>query len=98
MFLYASRRENAVKHRCSIGIALYKQYWGLGIGRELMYLLLESAKKCGYEQAELEVVSKNERAVALYEKIGFERVGERPKTMKHKDGTYDSNIIMVKQL
>ena len=59
---------------------------------------LECAKECGYEQAELEVVSKNERAVALYEKIGFERVGERPKAMKHKDGSYDSNIIMVKQL
>lgn len=87
-----------VQHRCSIGIALYKKYWGLGIGRVLMSLLLEYAKRCGYEQAELEVVSKNERAVALYEKIGFERVGERPKAMKHKDGSYDSNIIMVKQL
>lgn len=90
--------KTRVRHRCSIGIALYKKYWGLGIGRELMSLLLQSAKECGYEQAELEVVSKNERAVALYEKIGFERVGERPKAMKHKDGSYDSNIIMVKQL
>lgn len=90
--------KTRVRHRCSIGIALYKKYWGLGIGRELMSLLLQSAKECGYEQAELEVVSKNERAVALYEKIGFERVGEMPKAMKHKDGSYDSNIIMVKQL
>ncbi len=90
--------KTRVRHRCSIGIALYKKYWGLGIGRELMSLLLQSAKECGYEQAELEVVSKNERAVALYDKIGFERVGERPKAMKHKDGSYDSNIIMVKQL
>ena len=87
-----------VRHRCQLGIALYQKYWGLGIGRELMSLLLESAKECGYEQAELEVVSKNKRAVALYEKIGFERVGERPKAMKHKDESYDSNIIMVKQL
>lgn len=87
-----------VRHRCSLGIALYQKYWGLGIGRELTALLLEKARDCGYEQIELEVVSKNKRAVALYEKIGFERVGERPKAMKHKDGSYDSNIIMVKQL
>ena len=87
-----------VRHRCSLGIALYQKYWGLGIGRELTALLLEKARECGYEQIELEVVGRNERAIALYEKMGFVRIGERPCAMKHKDGTYDSNVIMVKQL
>lgn len=87
-----------IKHRCSLGIALYEQYWGLGIGRELVSLLLEKAHDCGYEQMELEVVSRNERAIALYEKMGFYAIGERPYAMKHKDGTYDSNIIMIKGL
>lgn len=87
-----------VRHRCSLGIALYQKYWGLGIGRELTALLLEKARECGYEQIELEVVSRNERAIALYEKMGFVRIGERPCAMKHKDGTYDSNVIMIKQL
>lgn len=87
-----------VKHRCSLGIALYQQYWGLGIGQELISLLLEEARKGGYEQIELEVVSRNTRAIALYDKLGFVRIGERPYAMKHKDGTYDSNVIMIKQL
>lgn len=90
--------KRKIRHRCSIGIAIYKKFWGLGIGRKLMLLLLEKAKECGYEQAELEVVSRNGRAISLYEKIGFIRVGEMPNAMKHKDGSYDSNIIMVKQL
>lgn len=87
-----------VRHRCSLGIALYQKYWGLGIGQELIALLLEKAHECGYEQIELEVVSRNERAIALYEKMGFVRIGERPCAMKHKDGTYDSNVIMIKQI
>lgn len=87
-----------VRHRCQLGVALYEKYWGLGIGREVMELLLEKARECGYEQIELEVVSRNERAIALYEKVGFVRIGERPCAMKHKDGTYDSNVIMIKQI
>lgn len=90
--------KSRVRHRCALGIALYKRCWGLGIGRELIALLLEKARECGYEQIELEVVSRNERAIALYEKMGFTKIGERPCAMKHKDGTYDSNVIMVKRL
>lgn len=87
-----------IRHRGSIGIAIYKKYWGFGIGRELMLLLLDNAKQCGYEQAELEVVSRNDRAIALYEKFGFVRVGEMPNAAKQKDGTYDNYIIMMKAL
>lgn len=87
-----------VKHRCSIGIALYENVWGLGIGTSLMQLLIEKAIECGYEQMELDVVSRNDRAIKLYEKMGFVKCGNKPKAMKHKDGTYDDEIMMVKQL
>ena len=43
-------------HRCSVAIALYQKYCGLGIGREMLKTVLTVAKQCGYEQAELEVV------------------------------------------
>lgn len=90
--------KNRNRHRCAFGIALYQEFWGLGIGTALLDLLLEKAKECGYEQAELEVVSKNERAIALYQKLGFVKVGVMPHAMRYADGTYDDNIIMVKQL
>lgn len=47
---------------------------------------------------EPDVVSRNERAIALYEKMGFVRTGIKPDAMKHKDGTYDDDIMMVKKL
>ena len=87
-----------IRHRCSIGIALYENVWGLGIGTALLAILIENAIECGYEQMELDVVSRNDRAIKLYEKMGFVKCGNKPKAMKHKDGTYDDEIMMVKQL
>ncbi len=91
-------RKLRVRHRCSIGIALYEKYWGMGIGRQMLSYLIELAEKLGYEQMELDVVKRNERAIALYEKMGFVQCGSRPRAMKHKDGSYDDDIIMVKIL
>ena len=85
-------------HRTSLAIALTNEYWGLGIGKALFGMLLEVAKKCQYEQAELEVVSTNERAISLYKQFGFESYGERPNGMKYKDGTYANEMLMVKML
>lgn len=87
-----------VRHRCSVGIAICQNAWGLGIGTALLELLIAKATECGYEQMELDVVSRNVRAVHLYEKKGFVKCGIRPNAIKHKDGTYDDDAIMVKQL
>lgn len=87
-----------MKHRCNIAIALYEEFCGQGIGKVMMEYLLEQAKNMGFEQAELEVVARNERAIALYEKLGFERVGTIPYAMKHKNGSYESLLMMVKRL
>ncbi len=86
------------RHRCSMGIALLQKVWGQGISMAMFELLFEKAKEAGYEQMELEVVARNERAVALYEKLGFEKFGIRPRAVKQKDGSYDDYLIMVKYL
>lgn len=85
-------------HRCSIAIALYQKYWGAGIGRILLNAVLEAAKECGYEQAELEVVTANERAVSLYKSLGFEICGTKKHGMKYKDGSYGDEFLMMKSL
>lgn len=87
-----------VRHRCSIGIALLKEFWGLGIGTAMFESMLRFAEDSGYEQAELEVVADNERGLALYKKMGFVPYGERPHGMKHKDGAYVNEILMIKML
>lgn len=85
-------------HRCGIAIALYQEYCGYGIGKIMMQTVLDEAKKLGYEQAELEVISDNKGAIALYEKLGFEKYGSFPKSVRYLDGTYADADWMMKTL
>ena len=86
------------QHRCSVAIALYQEYCGLGIGKQMLSTVLDVAKECGYEQAELEVVTTNEAAIHLYKSLGFEIYGEQPHSMKYQDGTYADDYLMRKVL
>ncbi len=86
------------KHRMQLSIAVYKRFWGCGVGTALMRKIMEKAKEFGFERAELEVVSRNWRAITLYKKLGFEQIGCIPRAMKYEDGSYDSLIVMVKEL
>ena len=86
------------KHRCEVAIALYKEYCGCGIGKAMLQIVLDVAKKVGYEQAELEVVAENKDAIHLYEKLGFEKHGTFPDNMKFSDGSYMDACWMMKKL
>ena len=85
-------------HRCEIAIALYKEYCGCGIGKVMLQIVLDLAKKVGYEQAELEVMTENKDAIYLYEKLGFEKYGTFPDNMKFADGSYIDAFWMMKKL
>ena len=86
------------QHRCEVAIALYKEYWGLGIGKVMLETVLKVAASLGYEQAELEVVAENESAISLYEKLGFKKYGTFPDNMKYPDGSYRDAYWMMKKL
>ena len=74
--------KNRFAHRRDIAISVRKDYWGKGIGSGLMNLLLDFCKKTGAESVELEVRSDNERAIALYKKFGFEKIGTNERYFK----------------
>lgn len=59
----------------SFAISLYKKYRGQGIGTELMERMLQELAERGYEKASL-AVQKANYAVRMYQKVGFEIVGE----------------------
>ena len=86
------------RHRCGLGIALYRKYCGLGIGGIMLNEVLETAYAMGYEQAELEVIAGNTRAIHLYEKLGFRKYGTMPDNLKYQDGSYADAVWMMKKL
>lgn len=91
----SSRRA---RHRADIGIALFQEYTGFGLGRLMLEKLIHKIKEAGYEQVELTVVSGNDRAYHLYESLGFKECGRMPDASKYDDGTYSDDIYMVLKL
>ncbi|MDE6662551.1 MAG: GNAT family N-acetyltransferase [Lachnospiraceae bacterium] len=87
-----SRRK---KHRAGIGIALFQKYTGFGLGKLMLKRLLTELKNLGFEQAELTVVSNNEKAYHLYKSLGFKECGIISNANKYDDGTYADDIFMV---
>ena len=59
----------------SLAISLYKKYRGFGIGTAMMKEILTLLKSHGYKQVSLSV-QKDNYAVKLYLKVGFEIVSE----------------------
>ena len=86
------------RHRASVGIALRKAYWGLGIGSSMFEEMIAFARQRGLMQIELEFVEGNSRARALYEKYGVRIVGMRPNATRLQDGTLLHEYIMIKEL
>ncbi|MBD5161985.1 MAG: GNAT family N-acetyltransferase [Oscillibacter sp.] len=96
---FAPKSERVrMRHRCNVGISLYRESWGMGVGTALMSEILAGARSAGYEQAELDVVSTNAPAVGLYQKLGFEVTGTIPRAFKYRDGSYADFLFMVKKL
>ena len=90
--------KRKIRHRCSMAIALYQEFWGLGIGGAMIGYLTELAEQIGYEQMDLEAVAENTRALTLYAKCGFLESGRRHHALKFDDGTLHDEILMYKPL
>lgn len=85
-------------HRAAIAIAILRDYWGLGIGSVMFEQLIAAARSRGVEIMELEFIEGNDRARQLYEKFGFRIVSKKPNAFKLKNGTYQNEFYMQKNL
>ena len=59
-------------------IAIAPEFRRQGIGEALLAHMVEKSEELGLSLITLEVRSGNEAAMALYEKMGFKKVGSRP--------------------
>lgn len=74
-----------------------KSEWGRGVGSVLLQKIIEYAKTHGIELVSLEVRSDNKRAIHVYEKFGFRKIGTSPAYFKI-DGEYFDFDLMVLDL
>ena len=70
---------------------------GEGLGRRMLQALLRVARGGGAQRVFLEVRPSNPRAIALYERSGFNEIGRRPRYYPARDGREDA-IVMALEL
>jgi putative acetyltransferase len=85
------------KHVGVIGIAIRNGYRDVGIGTEMMKVLIEQGKVMELRVLALSAFANNTRAIRVYEKVGFIQTGKIPKNF-FKDGKYIDKILMTKVL
>jgi RimJ/RimL family protein N-acetyltransferase len=67
-----------------------REQWGKGYGREAMELVLRYGfHELNLHRIQLTVFEYNERAIALYEKLGFRREGVYREFMQRDGKRYD---------
>ena len=83
------------KHVGVLGIVVKNGFRSLGIGTEMMKILVEQGTSLGLKVLMLYVFATNKRAVHVYEKVGFVETGKIPR--KHfREGQYIDEVIMAK--
>ena len=86
-----------IRHRAKFSISVRKEYWNQGIGTEMIKRIVEQAKKMKIRVIELEAITDNARAIALYHKMGFVDIGIY-KDYFYVNGIYKDAVIMQKIL
>lgn len=83
-------------HTASLGMAVHDAYAGRGVGTALMAAVVDLAERWwNIRRLELNVYADNSRAIALYERFGFEREGLH-RAYAWRDGAYVDSLTMAR--
>ncbi len=76
-----------------LNLCVGRGWRGLGLGRHLLGRLLDIIRWSGAERVFLEVRPTNPIAKALYDSIGFEQIGRRPRYYPARGGREDALVM-----
>jgi len=72
---------------------------GQGIGKAMGEFSLKEAKQLGYKAMQFNIVIKsNEKAIRLWENLGFKIIGEIPEAFNHKQNGLTNAYIMYRKI
>jgi phosphinothricin acetyltransferase len=95
--LNAFNPREAYRHVADLSVYVERGWRGRGVGRRLLEHLIERARTLGYHKMMLSTFPFNASGVALYERMGFTRVGVF-REMGQLDGRWIDTLIMEKML
>ncbi len=76
-----------------IGFILAPEYWGRGLAREAIGLVIERARARGVTSIRADVDPRNAACLGLLRRMGFVQTGEAKATMKVGDEWVDSTYL-----
>jgi GNAT superfamily N-acetyltransferase len=98
-FFIQDNQPGLGSHVANAGYATSPEAYGKGIGKQMGIFSLEEARKLGYKAIQFNIVVKtNERAVNLWQSIGFKIIGEIPEAFKHRTLGLVNAYIMYQKL
>ena len=83
-----------LSHKVEFGVCILKEYWGYGIGKNLLQKSIKWADENEVKKISLQVLEKNEKAIQLYKKLGLEVEGILKNDKKLSDGKYYNTVVM----
>lgn len=78
-----------------LNLCIGPDFRGRGLGRHLLGRLLDIARWNGAERIFLEVRPSNPLAKTLYESVGFNEIGRRPRYYPAKNGREDAIVMAL---
>jgi len=88
--------NHRTRHSAGIGIMVHKDFQGQGVGKSLLQALLDIADNwLMLVRVELTVFCDNEKAIKLYEKLGFVKEGTK-RMAAIRNGRYVDEYIMAR--
>tara|TARA_B110001454_G_scaffold16145_1_gene14563 strand:+ start:50830 stop:51381 length:552 start_codon:yes stop_codon:yes gene_type:complete len=92
---FSNGNRNRTAHIGEFGMSMAKAFRGQGIGTRLLQSLVDWAQENKtIEKINLTVHSDNQRARALYERMGFIVEGIKKNEIKYEDGHYVDAVLM----
>jgi RimJ/RimL family protein N-acetyltransferase len=89
-------RAPRVHHNGQLGISILQKYWGVGLGRALCEAAIVAARHIGLLRIELHTRQDNQRAIALYEALGFEHEGRLRGAFRVGTVEYDDLVMALR--
>ena len=90
-----SGMKRRMSHRANFAISVAKSEWGSGIGSTLLEKCISFAKDNEIEIINLDTRSDNIRAISLYKKFGFIKIGRMPAFSKINGEYIDADLMYL---
>jgi len=98
-FLIKDNQPDLGSHIANAAYMTLPKASGQGIGKMMAAFSLEEAKRMGYKAMQFNfVIKSNVRAVQLWQKLGFNIIGEIPEAFNHRRDGWTNAYIMYRKL